>query len=120
MSARDLREDPHESPDPPLPAAAPQLAAPVPQTPPPLQKTVSQGSPPGPLAGNPKKQPPIPRVAVRLRARIGAVDEKIAQMQAFREELARNLRRCERAESESRCCPVVLDLASGPGREEEE
>ncbi len=60
------------------------------------------------------------RVAVRLRARIEAVDEKIAQMRAFREELARNLRRCERAESESRCCPVVLDLANGRGREEEE
>lgn len=59
------------------------------------------------------------RVAGRLRARIEAVDEKIAQLRAFREELARNLRRCERAESESRCCPVVLDLANGGGEEEE-
>lgn len=51
------------------------------------------------------------RVGARLRVRIEAVDERIAQLQAFREELARNLLRCERAGEEDRC-PVVLDLAA--------
>jgi DNA-binding transcriptional MerR regulator len=52
------------------------------------------------------------RVGARLRARIRTVDEKIEQLRAFREELVRNLKRCERAEAEERCCPVVLDLAA--------
>ena len=57
------------------------------------------------------------RVGARLGARIQAVDEKIHQLRAFREELARNLERCERAEVKESCCPVVLDLA-GNGAEE--
>ncbi len=51
------------------------------------------------------------RVASRLRARIEAVEEKITKLRAFRGELTRNLRLCERAEAEESCCPVVLDLA---------
>ena len=58
-------------------------------------------------------------VAARLRARIQTVDEKIEQLRAFRGELASNLERCERAESEARCCPVVLDLAGNGGAKEE-
>lgn len=58
------------------------------------------------------------RVASRLRARVAAVDGKIAQLRAFRRELVRNLERCERAESEASCCPVVLDLA-GNGKAED-
>lgn len=49
------------------------------------------------------------RVADRLKARVAVVDEKIAQLRAFRRELVRNLEKCERADSGS--CPVVLDLA---------
>lgn len=52
------------------------------------------------------------RVASRLRARIDAVDEKIAELRAFRAELFRNLRHCEKAGAEPECCPVVLDLAA--------
>jgi len=52
------------------------------------------------------------RVASRLRARIEAVDGKIAELRAFRAELLRNLRHCERAGAEPSCCPVVLDLAA--------
>jgi DNA-binding transcriptional MerR regulator len=55
------------------------------------------------------------RVGARLRARIQAVDEKIRQLGAFREELARNLARCERAEAEEGRCPVVLELAGSDG-----
>ena len=55
------------------------------------------------------------RVGARLRSRIQAVEEKITQLRAFREELLRNLRRCERAEGEASCCPVVLDLAGNGG-----
>jgi len=58
------------------------------------------------------------RVGARLRARIAAVDQKLAQLRAFREELMRNLIRCERAASESRGCPVVLDLAGNRCLEE--
>ena len=57
------------------------------------------------------------RVGARLRARIQAVDEKIAQSRAFREELVRNLKRCQRAEAEESCCPVVLDLAGNGAKE---
>ena len=57
------------------------------------------------------------RVGARLRARIQAVDEKIAQFRAFRKELVRNLKRCERAEAEESCCPVVLDLAGNDAKE---
>jgi DNA-binding transcriptional MerR regulator len=57
------------------------------------------------------------RVGARLRARIQAVDEKIEQLRTFREELVRNLERCERAEAEESCCPVVLDLAGNGAKE---
>lgn len=52
------------------------------------------------------------RVASRLRGRIQAVDAKIVQLRAFRAELARSLRHCERAGAEPSCCPVVLDLTA--------
>jgi MerR family transcriptional regulator, Zn(II)-responsive regulator of zntA len=52
------------------------------------------------------------RVASRLRARIQAVDVKIRELRAFRAELARGLRLCEKAGAEPSCCPVVLDLAA--------
>lgn len=55
------------------------------------------------------------RVADRLKARVAVVDEKIAQLRAFRRELVRNLEKCERADSGS--CPVVLDLAAGGAKE---
>lgn len=54
------------------------------------------------------------RVAERLRHRIEALDRRIAELAAFRENLRDNLRRCETAEAES--CPVVLDLMKGRGR----
>ena len=55
------------------------------------------------------------RVGVRLKARIEAVEHQIAQLQAFREELAENLKRCRQAESEAKCCPVVLNLTGKRG-----
>jgi len=56
------------------------------------------------------------RVAARLTVRIEAIDQKVAQLRAFRRELTRNLERCEGADSGS--CPVVLDLAgNGVGKE---
>ena len=58
------------------------------------------------------------RVADRLRARVAVVDEKIAQLRAFRRELVRNLEKCERADSGS--CPVVLDLAVNGAKETKE
>jgi len=58
------------------------------------------------------------RVATRLRARIEAVDEKLAELAVFRKELASNLESCERAASEARRCPVVLDLAGSAVKEE--
>jgi MerR family Zn(II)-responsive transcriptional regulator of zntA len=56
------------------------------------------------------------RVAARLRTRIEAVDQKIAELRAFRAELARGLRRCEKAGAEPSCCPVVLNLATNGKR----
>lgn len=56
------------------------------------------------------------RVASRLRGRIQAVDEKIGELRAFRAELARSLRHCERAGAEPSCCPVVLDLTGNGGK----
>lgn len=50
------------------------------------------------------------RVAARLRERLAAVDRKLADLRAFRRQLAESLERCERADSET--CPVVLNLAS--------
>jgi DNA-binding transcriptional MerR regulator len=51
------------------------------------------------------------RVAARLRARVQAVDEKIKELRAFRGELVRHLKHCEKAGADPECCPVVLDLS---------
>jgi len=56
------------------------------------------------------------RVAARLEARVIAVDQRIAELEAFREELMRNLERCERALAREECCPVVIDLSRDGGR----
>lgn len=53
------------------------------------------------------------RVAARIKARVSDVDNRIAELKAFREELARNLKRCERAIERKECCPVVVDLGNG-------
>lgn len=67
------------------------------------------------LRAKPLKTPEQCRqVAARLKARVNAVDGRIAELQAFREELVRNLKRCERALAREECCPVVIDL-SGDG-----
>jgi len=56
------------------------------------------------------------RVATRLRERIEVLDRKIAELKAFREELAEALAQCvEGAES----CPVVLSFARDGSKEEE-
>lgn len=55
------------------------------------------------------------RVAARIRARVTDVDERIAELQEFRGELSRNLKRCERAMARKECCPVVVDLGNGGG-----
>lgn len=52
------------------------------------------------------------RVASQLRRRIEAVDHKLAELRAFRAELLRNLRHCEKAGAEPSCCPVVIDLTA--------
>lgn len=52
------------------------------------------------------------RVAVRLKTRVAAVNDKISELEAFREQLLRNLERCERAISDKECCPVVVDLGA--------
>ena len=52
------------------------------------------------------------KVATRLKARVLDVDQKIAELRAFREELSISLRRCERAISREECCPVVVDLGA--------
>ena len=52
------------------------------------------------------------RVASRLRTRVAAVEQKIADLQAFREELLRSLKRCENAIERRECCPVVVELGS--------
>jgi DNA-binding transcriptional MerR regulator len=52
------------------------------------------------------------RVASRLRSRIQALDEKLAELRAFRTELLRSLRHCEKAGAEPSCCPVVLEPAA--------
>lgn len=56
------------------------------------------------------------RVAERLRARVAAVDEKLAQLRAFRRELVRNIEKCDKPHADR--CPVVLDL-TGDGPHEE-
>lgn len=56
------------------------------------------------------------RVAARLTARVAAVEERIAEMKAFRKALLGGLRRCEEALARDECCPVVIDLgADGEG-----
>ncbi len=50
------------------------------------------------------------RVAARLRQRIAAIDQKLAELKAFKRQLAEGLRRCERAEGQA--CPIVLDLSA--------
>ena len=56
------------------------------------------------------------RVATRLRARIEVLDRKIAELEAFRGELAQAVAQCEEgAES----CPVVLTFARDAPEEEE-
>jgi MerR family Zn(II)-responsive transcriptional regulator of zntA len=52
------------------------------------------------------------RVASRLEARIRSVDQKIAELRAFRAELARAFHQCEKAGARPSCCPVVLDLTA--------
>jgi len=49
------------------------------------------------------------RVAALLRERIAGLDEKLAELKAFRKLLAEYLARCEAAHSED--CPVVVDLS---------
>ena len=56
------------------------------------------------------------RVAARLKERVEAVDRKIAELKAFRRELASALARCE--EGVSKSCPVVLNFAGGVLEEE--
>lgn len=56
------------------------------------------------------------RVAARLRGRVAALDRKIAELEAFRRELAEALAQCEEgAES----CPVVLTFARDGSKEKE-
>lgn len=55
------------------------------------------------------------RVAARLLARVTAVEDRIAELRAFRKALLTGLRRCEKALARDECCPVVLDLA-GDGK----
>ena len=57
------------------------------------------------------------RVAALLRERIAAIDRKVAELRAFRRQLAAGLERCERADGEA--CPVVLDLSAGARRRRE-
>jgi DNA-binding transcriptional MerR regulator len=52
------------------------------------------------------------RVASRLKSRIVSVDQKITELRAFRAELARAVRQCEKAGEQPSCCPVVLDLTA--------
>lgn len=57
------------------------------------------------------------RVASRLKTRVAAVEEKIADLQAFRQELLKGLKRCESAIERNECCPIVVELgANGSGK----
>ncbi len=58
------------------------------------------------------------RVAARLRERIAVIDRKLAELRAFRRQLADNLARCEQAEGQA--CPVVLDLVAAASRSKKE
>ncbi len=55
------------------------------------------------------------RVAARLRERIEALDRKLAELQAFRGELARALARCEDGVGS---CPVILSFAGRGSKED--
>jgi len=52
------------------------------------------------------------RVAATLEARVAAVDERMAELQAFRQELVKSVRRCKGAISREECCPIVLELGA--------
>lgn len=54
------------------------------------------------------------RAAARLRARIEALDRKLAELQAFRAELAQAVAQCEEGAGS---CPVVLSFARDPAKE---
>ena len=56
------------------------------------------------------------RVAARLRERIEVLDRKIAELDAFRGELAQALAQCEEG---AELCPVVLSFARAGSKEEE-
>lgn len=56
------------------------------------------------------------RVAQRLGERIENIDRKLAELSAFRRELAEAVASCEAAASDS--CPVVLTFAGGVPKEE--
>lgn len=58
------------------------------------------------------------RVATLLRERIEAIDQKVAELRAFRRQLAESLERCEKADGEA--CPVVLDLSPAKTRQRRE
>ena len=47
------------------------------------------------------------RVAERLRARIGVIDQRIAELSAFRRDLAKGLAQCDEGAD---ACPVVLSF----------
>jgi len=58
------------------------------------------------------------RVARLLRERIEAIDRKVAELRAFRRQLAEGLERCEKADGEA--CPVVLSLSPTNARQRRE
>lgn len=58
------------------------------------------------------------RVATLLRERIEAIDHKVAELGAFRRQLALSLERCEKADGEA--CPVVLSLSPAKARQRRE
>ena len=56
-------------------------------------------------------------MAALLRERIEAIDRTLAELRAFRRQLAEGLERCEKANGEA--CPAVLDLSMGAKRRRE-
>jgi DNA-binding transcriptional MerR regulator len=55
------------------------------------------------------------RVATLLKERIETIDRKVAELRAFRRQLAENLERCEKADDAA--CPVVLSLSPAKARQ---